>query len=332
MKRSLVDGTMAAGIVRSVVDVCVQQGLPREQLMHTAGLVNVNDPEARVPIARAHDVLRTLQPFQHAWPTSPAAAVRCTDCGPVGFMLLTAPDMACLLDALCRYYQLVVDLGSWSARWAGDGVHLVFEPGWDAELLAGWVEAAVSTCMALLRDAVGSPPIQRVQFRHSPRHGGALHWRRVFQSPVVFGAECNSILISDAVTSLTPRLRNEPMYRYFERQMEARLSAVGKPRRLVDRVRLVIDAQLASGDVSITAIARQLGVSGRTLRRRLDEEGCSFRELVHQCRMDAAERMLARRELSVTEIAAALGFSEASAFSRAFRRQRGVSPSGFRVT
>lgn len=149
---------------------------------------------------------------------------------------------------------------------------------------------------------------------------------------MVFGAECNSILISDAVTSLTPRLRNEPMYRYFERQMEARLSAVGKPRRLVDRVRLVIDAQLASGDVSITAIARQLGVSGRTLRRRLDEEGCSFRELVHQCRMDAAERMLARRELSVTEIAAALGFSEASAFSRAFRRQRGVSPSGFRVT
>jgi AraC-like DNA-binding protein len=91
-----------------------------------------------------------------------------------------------------------------------------------------------------------------------------------------------------------------------------------------------LEAMLASGDVSIDRVAAKLGISRQTLYRRLKAEGVTFEELLEAMRRKLAIRYLERERLSVKAAAYRLGFSEPAAFSRAFKRWTGASPSRFR--
>ena len=321
---------MPAVIVRTYVASCTRQGILHDDLVRAVGDLDLKNPDGRVPIARAHDALRVLQSLERDVATMPTASVGCADLGPPGFMLLTAPSMECLLASLCRYYRLVVNLGSWRVSNHSDGLHLVYELEWDSELAPVWVEAAVSTVGSLLRDALVKMPVSRVRFRHSaPRNAAA--YSRFFGCPIDFVADSNCIVIPHGLMESSARMRNEPMYRYFERQMDAQLAGVEHPGSFVEQVLSVIVAKISTGDVCSAAIARQLGMGERTLRRKLEEQGSCFRHLLEQARTRAAERMLRASDSSLTDIAAALGFSEVSAFSRAFRRGSGLSPRAYRV-
>ena len=95
-------------------------------------------------------------------------------------------------------------------------------------------------------------------------------------------------------------------------------------------VRRVVASSLRSGDINIEHIAMRLGTSARTIQRRLQERGRSFKDLVAETRLALSRRYLANSSLSLTETAFLLGYSELSAFSRAFRRWTGVSALEFR--
>ncbi|MBK8937957.1 MAG: helix-turn-helix transcriptional regulator [Polyangiaceae bacterium] len=87
---------------------------------------------------------------------------------------------------------------------------------------------------------------------------------------------------------------------------------------------------IGEGLADIATLARRLGVSPRTLQRKLEAEGVAYSELLDQARRELACAYLADPALSVEEIAALTGYSEASAFSRAFRRWTGASPLRYR--
>jgi AraC-like DNA-binding protein len=91
-----------------------------------------------------------------------------------------------------------------------------------------------------------------------------------------------------------------------------------------------VEARLCDGKPHAVEVARACGMSERTMHRRLKERGLSFRTLVEDIRHAKARSYLSRPGLSVAEIAFLLGFSESSAFRRAFKSWAGVSPAGFR--
>ncbi|RKZ80269.1 MAG: AraC family transcriptional regulator, partial [Gammaproteobacteria bacterium] len=86
------------------------------------------------------------------------------------------------------------------------------------------------------------------------------------------------------------------------------------------------------GNFSDSTIAASLFMSQRTLQRRLEENNTSFKQLVNEVRQDLADTYLNDSSLTLTEISFMLGFSEMSAFSRAFKRWSGKSPTDYRVT
>jgi AraC-like DNA-binding protein len=99
---------------------------------------------------------------------------------------------------------------------------------------------------------------------------------------------------------------------------------------LASRVREEVRGRLGSGDLAIAAIAPSLGLTVRTLQRRLREEGLSYQDVLDGVRAQTAKDWLANKRRHVGELAGKLGYSDASAFDRAFRRWTGKSPSAWR--
>ena len=97
-----------------------------------------------------------------------------------------------------------------------------------------------------------------------------------------------------------------------------------------ERVRAVIAQSLRDGEPRIGDVAQRLGMTARTLQRRLQDESLGFTALVDEARLRLARRYLADETLSISEVSFALGYSEPSAFTRAFRRWSGSAPAEYR--
>ena len=100
---------------------------------------------------------------------------------------------------------------------------------------------------------------------------------------------------------------------------------------LPDRVRSVLLESLPSGDASIRSVSKQLGMSTRTLQRRLGEEGAAYRQIVRETRLELARHYLRNTTLSYGEISLLVGFDDASSFFRAFREWTGSTPEAWRT-
>ncbi len=99
---------------------------------------------------------------------------------------------------------------------------------------------------------------------------------------------------------------------------------------LVERVQDYVRGSLPFGNCSIEYCARKLGTSVRTLQANLSDHGLSFSDVLEEQRIDLAKVGLAQGELSLDEVAASLGYSEASSFCRAFKRWTGLTPQRYR--
>ncbi len=100
---------------------------------------------------------------------------------------------------------------------------------------------------------------------------------------------------------------------------------------IYEKARRAVLELLPKGDASLARTAKALHLTGRTLQRRLSEEGVAFAALVAEVRKDQAQRLLSRTNASVAEIAERVGYSDAGAFTRAFRGWAGTTPGGFRA-
>ena len=129
----------------------------------------------------------------------------------------------------------------------------------------------------------------------------------------------------------TPLRRRDPL---LQSLLERHASSIPSQPLAMDglavEVRRVLAARLANGDTEIENIARDLGMSTRTLQRRLSGAGWSYQGLLDDTRRDAAERCMTGSNLSIGEIGYLLGYSEPAAFHRAFKRWTGETPQAFR--
>jgi len=172
-------------------------------------------------------------------------------------------------------------------------------------------------------------PAIEVHVRHNePAY--AATYQEVFGTRVRFGMPHNGFVFSRSRLD-QPMLRAQPVVQAaFEsraRELSERLGAAGMRHQIME----LVMAQLRTGRVSMSGLAREFAMSVATLRRRLDQEGTSFSKVVDDARRALAEAYLRDRRLSISEIAFLLGFSHAPAFYGAFRRWTGTTPSDYRA-
>jgi AraC-like DNA-binding protein len=165
------------------------------------------------------------------------------------------------------------------------------------------------------------------------RSGDTSEMARFVGTKVEFGADKDEFALNVDTREL-PLIHADPYLNdLLLKVCEAALAdRRGNVSQLRTRVENAISSLLPHGRVVVDDVARSLGMSKRTLARKLSDDGLNFTEILQQLRRDLAVRYLDDRKLHISKIAWLLGFNEVSAFTHTFKRWTGKTPSQMRAT
>jgi len=171
----------------------------------------------------------------------------------------------------------------------------------------------------------GSPcSLRAVYFKHSPPENTSAY-TRYFKCPVAFNHHCCELVVEPSVLQAPICDAAQQLPLMLRRHLEQKHDD-----QLVNQVKEVITSLLVTGNCTINEVAPAMGYSSRTLQRHLKLEGATFQALVDSVRHQQAQIYLSFDNYRLTDVAALLGYSELSAFTRSFKRWFGLSPQKWR--
>lgn len=255
--------------------------------------------------------------------------------GMYGFAILCSTDFRRTMRFASEYLQLATPHADASFREDGDlavwSVVPIPHPGVDATLYRFLVELTFGTMQSLHRDVMGpSFAARELHVTYRPPDNAAAY-TEAFGCPVLFAQSENAFVFDAAWLNQTPALGNELTYKETVELCNRLLEDMRLHIGLAGRVREILLANLMH-PTRIEAVAKDLHMTSRTLKRKLSEENTSFRKLADELRTQVAIKFLRDTELTVEDIAYSLGFDEAANFRRAFRRWTKATPLEFRPT
>lgn len=299
-------------------------------------------PELRAAIARWHqeelvpipvwqDLLaRTvaLRPQQPAPALAIGALVKPRHVGVLGYLVLASKTLAEALQAYQRYERLFYGADLAEVVIAGDQVEL----RWPLrESLMGSLHdpLAIAALVTFMQQQVDDPrPPTQVAFSipRPAREDERVAFTAFFRCPVAFGETQTRVRFPLSYLAL-PLLHSDPGLRLLlDQQASAMLAAMPDADAFDRSLQQILLQLLPEGAASIARVAEALHVSVRTLQRRLELRGLNWQQVLDRSREELARHYLADRALTLSDIALLLGFSEQSAFTRAFRRWSGETP------
>ncbi len=330
--------TATARTVQRVVEVGLFAGVRQDAIQRAVRLsrASVDEPEGRIEINLHFDLWtylgKTLD--DPSLPIRVAEKTTIEDLGLLGFAMMTAPSLRQALGSATRYSPLLTDSGRWEVTESGHRVHVRWyrlRPLTLGHRMSN--ETAVAQCLVSLRQLVGRhlDPIEAT-FRHAAPPIRTTH-AAFFRCPVRFEAPHDGLSFHRELLDDVPLGANPKLWEYLCKSADS-LSEKLAPRSIVEAVSHQIVRELSSvegGIPSLEHVARALGTTDRTLRRRLSLEGASFRHLVEGVRREQAGRLLQGATATVTETALKLGFSDTTAFTHACQRWFGCAPRELRA-
>jgi AraC-like DNA-binding protein len=251
----------------------------------------------------------------------------------LGQLLMTCATLGEAAEQADRFAALVGGGGRFAARREAAGIRLLylpFDPDWPCRRQR--VEAVLAATLTFTRWLSGAIVMPRaVRFRHDAPETLAEH-RRIFGLTPDFGAEDDSLLLGPDTLALPVRQANAGLKAVLSGYVQAELARLGNDDPLRGRLADSLRAGLAAGQApGIEAAAAALGLTPRTLQRRLAERGTSFQAEVNILRAALARDLLrGDPSLSIATIAARLGFADVANFHRAFRNWTGMTPAQWR--
>jgi AraC-like DNA-binding protein len=246
--------------------------------------------------------------------------------GVVGYLVRASTSVGEALARAQQFHRLVKDRGRLELVVTPVGATVIDAPEVDRTIWPRAIaELSIASYVHLARTWTGRRLLPReVRFQHArPRDTRELE--RFFGCPIRFDQRDNALVMSRDALDTPFTTAEADLGAYLEAAAAARLSQLPAP-SLLDEVRSAISDELRHGDVDIERVARRVGITPRSLQRRLRDDRTSYRELVDAIRHQRAIELM-QRGVPIGDVAEHLGFSEARAFRRAFRRWTGLLPS-----
>jgi AraC-like DNA-binding protein len=315
------------------VELAVSLGLDPAQQVAVAGLdmAHLAVPDAWIPAAAAAWLLELSAADSGVEDFSLRLSERrrLATLGPLSVVLREEPDLRSALLLLIRYeysYNEAISLQLSEAdglatlrEWFGFG-----EPAPTRQAL----ELAVAALLRVIRELTGTGwQAHAVCFSHPAPEQLSTHWR-LLGPRLRFDHEFTGLVFHTSDLA-DPNVLADPLMRPYRPDL-LKVLPPPRARTLVDQVRELVETLLPVGRYSMRQVAHSLGLTTRTLRRRLEAEGEDYSSIVNDARTVLAERYLSSDRLSLTDISYQLGFAAPSAFSRWFRTRFGISPTQWR--
>lgn len=257
-------------------------------------------------------------------PLTIASAIPAGAFGIVEYVCRASPTLEEALRQWVRYLNLLDDAVTVGLAVEGERALLRVERESDAP-----APASHELCWALV--ARHARELSTVPFRliavelAHPAPADVAAFRAWFDAPVVFGADATQLVFPADALGYHLRSADPALLAILTRAADELAVKIARDPSLTQQVKRLLSELLRTCEASVDVAARRLGMTGRSLQRRLKEEGTSFQAVREDVRRALAERYLADG-LTINEISFLLGFSEPSAFFRAFKRWTGTTP------
>lgn len=326
-------GFIRVGVATTIPALLHEHGLDPGAIIAEAGLApDVFDfPDHAVPFAalgRLVNICASKTGFRH-FGLLTGQRGGTSSLGTVGLLLQQARDVGSALRDLVQYLHLH-DRGAVLKLDVREGTaaltYAVYQP--DFEGVDQIIDGAMAVGFNIMRGLCGPdwlPSEVRLPHRKPPN---ATPFHQFFQAPVRFDDE-EAALIFPAHWLVRPVAgANQDLHRSLEHELQ-RLDACSD-HDLLDETRRVLRMYLLDRRCSAEQVAQFFAVHRRTLNRRLRRQGTGFHRLLDETKFQIARRLMSDTCIPMAQIAAVLNYSEASAFTRAFRRWSGLSPTEWR--
>jgi len=191
-------------------------------------------------------------------------------------------------------------------------------------------EASFVMLIGVLKEVTGkSIKPEIVNFKHSSTR--SEYYSEYFNCPVRFGSNENALIFKSDKLQIPTIKADKFIHQFLIETMEKEKSKLAVEEDILTReINRLLKESLSSGIPSLTQVGEYLGLSTRTLKRRLGERDLTFRELVRKNQEETARHLLANSTYTIGEIAFQTGFSEQSSFNRAFKRWTDQTPKEYR--
>lgn len=257
------------------------------------------------------------------------ASITVRHLGILGAVLLACDNLAAALQKFDRYQRLIFDVIPMNRHASSEAVDLTwdnrsYQPGRLVDETGFAV--LIQFCRSLVR---GTFRPQLVEFMHAAP-ADVTPYETFFGCEVRFGRPEPMIRLSNEMLALPLKSPDPALVRVLEQHADRLLSDLPQQSEIIEQVRRCIAELLREGEPDIERVSQQLKISSRTLQKRLSLAGSSFRDETRFVRQRLASSYLQDPRLQIVDIALLLGYSEHSAFTRAFREWTGRSPSQIR--
>ncbi|NMG42141.1 helix-turn-helix domain-containing protein [Aromatoleum toluvorans] len=322
--------TGMSGWVLAIARTLDAEGVPHERIFRQIGMdprrlsdgVNRYSQEAVSSLWRAA-VSETSDPY---FGLKLAAHIRPSTFHVVGYAMSCSASLGNALQRFARYAKLVSSSATVTLTQTPGHRRLAFsfDTG-DAPPIFQTIDAVVAGIVHFSTWIVGEDIVPAaVHFRHAPPDGSE-EYSRALKCPVAFGQQ-EDCIVFDASDMDRPILAaDEQLASLLDHMALNHMAQMS--RRFSSKVRDYLLKELSNGEISKRGTASAMHMTERTLLRRLKDEGTTFQEILDHLREQLAYDYLRRSDLTVQDVSAMLGFSDASTFSRAFKRWTGRRPS-----
>jgi AraC-like DNA-binding protein len=265
-------------------------------------------------------------------PLRAGAAMRSDDYGAFGLAWKSATTLRGSYNRAERYARVLTSVSTYEVEATNEGAYMHLHRSGERHLGMRLSNEATIASVLTISQEVSTEAIHpiAVYFKHTAPKSITDH-ETYFGCPVHFDSDRDALLISNESLQTPNKLGDESISKFFESHLETELSKLEDDTALDRQIRRHVTQSLSEGIPMLSDVAHHFGMSGRTLQRQLSELGYSYQTLVDESRRQLAERLLRETDFSLVEVAFMTGFSEQSAFARAFKRWAGQTPRNFRI-
>lgn len=310
-------------------------GIDPQRFAEQVGIASIKIPDAkiRLPAQLADECFAKAASLI----PDPAFALRAAACwhpsnlGTLGYAWLSSGTLRTALKRLARFSRLIGEKAACRVEDGADAVAFIFDHGrGDTVVGNAMADYTLALIVDMCRTNFGPTlTLQSVTLRR-PTPKNLKPYEQFFACPIDFGASSDSLVLERHIAERPLPSSNHELATTFDAILSKQLVELGSG-DLLTRCKAWLLQELTSGEPSEIDLARAMGLSSRTLQRKLSEYDMTYRSVLEAVRYDLAMRYLDDPSKTVTDITFLLGFSEQSAFTRAFKRWSGKAPTAYRT-